>query len=71
MPIYGNLLCLLFIKTNTLVGYLRSQKIEVIEVAKLVSYKIIYPSYETKICSRVDLLKIKNIKLIKHSKDMC
>lgn len=70
MPIYGNLLCLLFIKTNTLVGYLRSQEIGVIEVAKLVSYKIIYPIMK-KICSRVELLKIKNIKLIKHFNDMC
>lgn len=48
MPIYGNLLCLLFIKTNTLVGYLRLQKIGVIEVAKLVSYKIIYPIMKQK-----------------------
>lgn len=48
MLIYGNLLCLLFIKTNTLVGYLRLQKIGVIEVAKLVSYKIIYPIMKQK-----------------------
>ncbi len=48
MPIYGNLLCLLFIETNILVGYLRLQKIGVIEVAKLVSYKIIYPIMKQK-----------------------